>query len=112
MNLVIEILTGTLFHIQVGKEITVADLKREIGNQENLPENRLILMLNAGGDFFMLNDDEVPLAEHGVKDGSHFYLFFKLPHNNGENQDVGGDNINMNPKTPTSQGDSFPTTNK
>ncbi|XP_060171365.1 uncharacterized protein LOC132602560 [Lycium barbarum] len=108
MNLVIEILTGTLFHIQVAKDTTVADLKREISNQEKLPENRLILMLNTGGDSIMLNGDEIPLVEYGVKDGSHFYLFFKLPNNNNnvEGQDGDGDNVNMDPKTPTSQGDS------
>ena len=59
MNLVIQILTGTLFHIRVAKDASVADLKKEISNQENLPENHLILMLDTGhGDSIMLNDDE------------------------------------------------------
>ncbi|PHT66530.1 hypothetical protein T459_30955 [Capsicum annuum] len=114
MNLVIEILTGTLFHIQVSEKTTVADLKREISKQEKLPENRLILMLDIGGDSIMLNGDEVPLTEYGVKDGSHFYLFFKLPNSNkndGENRNGGGGgNIGVvNPETPVSQGDSVTT---
>ncbi|XP_055821526.1 uncharacterized protein LOC129890045 [Solanum dulcamara] len=108
MNLVIEILTGTLFHIRVTEDISVADLKREISNQEKLPENRLILMLDTGdGDSIMFNDDEIPLAEYGVKDGSHFYLFFKLPNNNNNNNNGDGDNVSIvNPETPVSQGHS------
>ncbi|MCD7461009.1 hypothetical protein HAX54_044988 [Datura stramonium] len=122
MNLVIEILTGTLFHIRVAKDTatTVADLKREISNQEKLPENRLILMLDTGGgvgDSIMLTGDEIPLADYGVKDGSHFYLFFKLPNNtnsNGENPDGDGDNnvSVVNPETPVSQCDSVTSTSK
>ncbi|KAG5573518.1 hypothetical protein H5410_063284 [Solanum commersonii] len=65
MNLVIQILTGTLFHIRVAKDTSVADLKKEISNQEKLPENRLILMLDTGhGDSIMLNDDEISLIHN------------------------------------------------
>lgn len=121
MNLVIEILTGTLFHIRIAKDTTVADLKREISNQEKLSENRLILMLDTGdGDSIMLNNDEIPLVEYGVKDGSHFYLFFKFPNsnnsnnsNNGENQNGDDNNVTIiNPDTPVFQGDSVTTTAK
>ncbi|KAG5573514.1 hypothetical protein H5410_063280 [Solanum commersonii] len=115
MNLVIQILTGTLFHIRVAKDTSVADLKKEISNQEKLPENRLILMLDTGhGDSIMLNDDEISLVEYGVKDGSHFYLFFKFPDNNNNNNNNNSNNGDgdgasvsfVNPETPISQGDS------
>ncbi|KAK6773077.1 hypothetical protein RDI58_028315 [Solanum bulbocastanum] len=112
MNLVIQILTGTLFHVQVAKDTSVADLKKEISNQEKLPMNRLILMLDTGhGDSIMLNDDEISLVDYGVKDGSHFYLFFKLLDNNNNNSNNGenpnGDSVSfVNPENPVSQGDS------
>ncbi|KAK4726142.1 hypothetical protein R3W88_031059 [Solanum pinnatisectum] len=115
MNLVIQILTGTLFHIRVAKDTSVADLKKEISNQEKLPENRLILMLDTGhGDSIMLNDDEISLVDYGVKDGSHFYLFFKHPDNNNNNnnnsnngENPNGDSVGfVNPETQVSQGDS------
>uniref|UniRef100_A0A3Q7JDV7 Ubiquitin-like domain-containing protein n=1 Tax=Solanum lycopersicum TaxID=4081 RepID=A0A3Q7JDV7_SOLLC len=110
MNLVIQILTGTLFHIRVAKDESVANLKKEISKQENLPENRLILTLDTGhGESIMLNDDEISLVDYGVKDGSHFYLFFKLHDtnnsNNGENSN--GDDVSfVNPETPVSREDS------
>ncbi|KAK9922524.1 hypothetical protein M0R45_030986 [Rubus argutus] len=37
MKVVVENLTGTLFHVQVGNDATVADLKREIETQQKLP---------------------------------------------------------------------------
>ncbi|WMV59692.1 hypothetical protein MTR67_053077 [Solanum verrucosum] len=108
MNLVIQILTGTLFHIRLAKDTSVADLKKEISNQEKLPENRLILMLDTGhGDSIMLNDDEISLVDYGVTDGSHFNLFFQLPDNNNINNNGDGDNVSIvNPKTLVSQEDS------
>ncbi|KAG5570151.1 hypothetical protein H5410_059917 [Solanum commersonii] len=119
MNLVIQILTGTLFHIRVAKDTSVADLKKEISNQEKLPENRLILMLDTGhGDSIMLNDDEISLVDYGVTDGSHFNLFFQLPDNNNNNNNNtnnnrnngDGDNVSIvNPKTLVSQEDSVVT---
>jgi len=83
MNLVIQILTGTLFHIRVAKDTSVADLKKEISNQEKLPENRLILMLDTGhAESIILNEDEISLVDYVVTDGSHFNLLFQLPDNN------------------------------
>ncbi|WOH03220.1 hypothetical protein DCAR_0522616 [Daucus carota subsp. sativus] len=72
MKVVIEILTGKLFYIQVEEDATVADLKREIGAQENLPYDRLLLMLGIN----LMHYNEVSLVEYGVRDGSHLYLFF------------------------------------
>ncbi|GLT27752.1 hypothetical protein SLA2020_027270 [Shorea laevis] len=78
MRLVVEILTGTLFYVHVGSDATIGDLKRVIGSQQNLPHDRLILILDTnqspmnGGD----EEDGASLSDCGVKDGSHIYLFF------------------------------------
>ncbi|KAL2489373.1 Ubiquitin-like superfamily protein [Forsythia ovata] len=75
MKVVAEIMTGKLFYIQVEDNATVADLKREIGIQENLPGDRLILMLDDNPRRLM-DKNNVSLTEYGVRDGSHIYLFF------------------------------------
>ncbi|GMG98673.1 hypothetical protein Nepgr_000513 [Nepenthes gracilis] len=75
MKLAVEILTGSLFYVEVGGDATVADLKREISTQENLPCERLILYLHKD-HFGLLHDDELLLTECGVHDSSHIYLFF------------------------------------
>lgn len=76
-----EILTGTLFYVQLGNDATVADLKREIGAQQKLPCDcdRLIFVLlqNDESRVMSQDQDEVSLADCGVTDGSHIYLFFK-----------------------------------
>ncbi|PIM99498.1 Ubiquitin-like protein [Handroanthus impetiginosus] len=77
MKLVAEILTGALFYVEVEENSTVGDLKKVIGNQENLPSNRLILFLNVDQRNSLLENDEVSLKEYEVQDGSHIYLFFK-----------------------------------
>lgn len=46
MRLVVEILTGILFYIQLDNNATVADLKREIEAQQELPQDRLIMFLD------------------------------------------------------------------
>ncbi|CAN4093827.1 unnamed protein product [Withania somnifera] len=77
MQVVVEIMTGTVFHVQVGNDATVQDLKIAIHNQENVPGDRLILLLDTGGDHLMMNDDQKSLSEYGVQDGSHLYALFK-----------------------------------
>ena len=72
MRVVVEILTGKLFYVQIGDNATVLDLKKEIGAQEKLPDDRLILLLCNN----LMNENEALLVEYGVKDGSHLYLFF------------------------------------
>ncbi|PWA42282.1 Ubiquitin [Artemisia annua] len=72
MRLVVEILTGKLFYVQVGDTATVLDLKKKIGAQEKLPDDRLILLLLNT----LMNENEASLVEYGVQDGSHIYLFF------------------------------------
>ncbi|WCJ32022.1 hypothetical protein M5689_013467 [Euphorbia peplus] len=83
MKLVVEILTGNLFYIELENDATVADLKREICAQEMLPHDRLILLLNNNRSRLIMNkekgDDETPLADCGVDDASHIYLFFIPP---------------------------------
>lgn len=78
MRVVIEILTGTLFYIEVKDDATVADLKKEIGFQEQLPFDRLILLVEGGNDErLLMSENECSLHEYGVEDGSHVYLFFE-----------------------------------
>ncbi|KAG5613271.1 hypothetical protein H5410_024552 [Solanum commersonii] len=77
MQVVVEIMMGTIFHIQVGDNATVLDLKIAIHNQENVPANRSLLLLDIGDDHFLINDDQKPLSEYGVQDGSRFQLIFK-----------------------------------
>ncbi|XAR55400.1 hypothetical protein NMG60_11035461 [Bertholletia excelsa] len=78
MRLVVEILTGKLFHVQVNDDVTVADLKKEIEAQEEFPHSRLILIL-ANSENLLMDENERPLAHYGIQDGSHVYLFFKPP---------------------------------
>ncbi|EXC23131.1 hypothetical protein L484_018262 [Morus notabilis] len=89
MKVVVENLTGTLFFIQVGNDATVAELKREIEAQENLPCDRLILILDANGNR-PINDDGsgASLVDHGVRDGSHIFIFFN-PLDDGSSQSRG-----------------------
>ncbi|XP_047978623.1 uncharacterized protein LOC125220500 [Salvia hispanica] len=80
MKLVAEILTGNLFYVEVGEDATVADLKKAIGKQENLPGDRLILLLDAE-ERYSLDKDEVFLKDYGVEDSSHIYVFFRPQEN-------------------------------
>ncbi|CAA0831574.1 Ubiquitin-like superfamily protein [Striga hermonthica] len=80
MKLVAEILTGKLFFVGVEDDETIRDLKRIIGTQENLPSDRLILILdNADQGRLRMDRDEAPLEFYGVRDGSHIYIFFEPP---------------------------------
>jgi hypothetical protein len=77
MRVAVEILTGTLFYIQVGDDATVADLKKEIEAQQKLPQDRLILFLdNKQNHLINEEGDGASLVGCGVQDGSHIYLFF------------------------------------
>lgn len=76
MKLVAEILTGSLFYVEVGEDATVGDLKKAIGKQENLPGDRLILLLDAE-ERYSLDKDEASLKDYGVGDSSHIYIFFR-----------------------------------
>ncbi|KAG6408750.1 hypothetical protein SASPL_131771 [Salvia splendens] len=76
MKLVAEILTGNLFYVEVGEDDTVANLKKAIGKQENLPGDRLILLLDAE-ERYSLDKDEAFLKDYGVEDSSHIYVFFR-----------------------------------
>ncbi|KAH7860083.1 hypothetical protein Vadar_008949 [Vaccinium darrowii] len=73
MKVAVEVFTGTLFYIQVGDNATIADLKREIEAQENLPHDRLVLIL--GSDLNrLMNQNDLSLVDYGIRDGSHVYL--------------------------------------
>ncbi|XXG54473.1 hypothetical protein AAC387_Pa03g2341 [Persea americana] len=73
MELVMEILTGKLFHVQIDQSATVKELKKKIAMQEALPEYRLILVQRSGPP---IKEDQSSLADYGVKEGSHIYVFF------------------------------------
>ncbi|CAN4122808.1 unnamed protein product [Withania somnifera] len=88
MQVVVEIMTGTIFHVQVGENAMVKDLKIGIHNQENVPSDRLILLMDIGNDHLMINGDEKPLSEYGVQDGSRLYAFFKPLDAKNEDDDV------------------------
>ncbi|GFP92692.1 hypothetical protein PHJA_001413400 [Phtheirospermum japonicum] len=77
MKLVAEIITGTLFFVEIDEDATVRDLKKKIGNQENLPIERLILLLDADDQQRRLMDkDDSSLKSYGAQDWSHIYIFF------------------------------------
>ncbi|KAH0684067.1 hypothetical protein KY290_022725 [Solanum tuberosum] len=88
MQVVVEIMMGTIFHIQVGDNATVLDLKIAIHNQENVPANRILLLLDIGDDHLIMNDDQKPLGEYGVQDGSRFQLIFKPLEAEKDNDDA------------------------
>ncbi|KAL5991901.1 hypothetical protein ACLOJK_012812 [Asimina triloba] len=74
MKVLVEILTGRLFHVEIEEGATVGDLKREIAaSDESLPEHRLVLVLGNGP---LMKSDAQPLTDYGVTHGSHIYLFF------------------------------------
>lgn len=96
-KLVAEILTGSLFYIEVDEGATVGELKKAIGNQEDLPTHRLILLLDAD-QRILLRDDEVPLKEYRVRDGSHIYIFFKpLDDNSAKSPSTPQGSVSNNP---------------
>lgn len=57
MRLVVEILTGILFYIQLDNNATVADLKREIEAQQELPQDRLIMFLDNNQSHLIIYQD-------------------------------------------------------
>ncbi|GAA0185030.1 hypothetical protein Leryth_023309 [Lithospermum erythrorhizon] len=79
MKVVVEILTGTMFYIQVENNATVSDLKRAIEAQEKHRYDRLILILKLVLSCIIMNEDDYPLTTYGVGDSSHIYLFFFPP---------------------------------
>lgn len=78
MKVVAEVFTGSLFYVEVGEDATVGDLKKEIEKQENLPGNRLMLLLDSDKRY-LLDRDEAALKYYGVEDSSHVYIIFKPP---------------------------------
>lgn len=75
LRLIVEILTGELFYIEVEDNATVEDLKKEIEAQENLPHDRLILMFESSLLIHLTNGNDISLVDYGIGDGSHLYLF-------------------------------------
>ncbi|GMI81303.1 hypothetical protein like AT2G32360 [Hibiscus trionum] len=78
MKVVVEILTGNLFFVQVNDDATVNDLKKEIEARENLVSDRMILIADHENRNKLITkeDDGASLVDCGVEDGSHIYLFF------------------------------------
>lgn len=80
IHVFVEILTGPLFYVEVSDDATVSDLKLAIeAEKSSLDIERFILILgNKKDGNLRMDDDEAPVADYGVADGSHVYLFFKL----------------------------------
>ncbi|KAJ9177477.1 hypothetical protein P3X46_012693 [Hevea brasiliensis] len=77
MRVVVEILTGSLFYIQLGNDATVADPEREICDQQKLPQDRLILFVDNYQSRLIDEDrDGTSRIDCGIHDGSHICLFF------------------------------------
>uniref|UniRef100_A0A7N0TU88 Ubiquitin-like domain-containing protein n=1 Tax=Kalanchoe fedtschenkoi TaxID=63787 RepID=A0A7N0TU88_KALFE len=79
VRLTVEILTGSVFSVQVDPDGTVGDLKREIASKhESFSRERLIILKVEEGESssILVNEETVPLHEYGVEDGSHLFLFF------------------------------------
>ncbi|OMO55542.1 hypothetical protein CCACVL1_27198 [Corchorus capsularis] len=80
MKVVVEILTGSLFNVEVGDDATLGDLKKEIATQQSLPEDRMMLMIGDDESRVVIDqEDGAALVDCGVQDGCHVYLFFNLP---------------------------------
>ncbi|KAK6919383.1 Ubiquitin-like domain [Dillenia turbinata] len=77
MKVAVENLTGTQFYIQVDEQAKVCDIKKEVVEKENLPIDRIVLFHYMDGRNEMMAEDERPLADYGVEDGSHIYLVIK-----------------------------------
>lgn len=81
MKVSVSILTGAFFYVEVANDAKVCHLKREIEARMEIPYDRLILLLDIGEDcgtcLVEETKDGATLAEVGIRDGSHIYLFFK-----------------------------------
>ncbi|KAF5178047.1 hypothetical protein FRX31_032359 [Thalictrum thalictroides] len=73
MKLVVEVLTGTLFYIQVDDGATIGDLKREIGVHEKVSLDRFILVHH---DHYLMDDNGALVIDYGVQEGSHLHLCY------------------------------------
>ncbi|CAL1393851.1 unnamed protein product [Linum trigynum] len=87
MMVAVEVMTGSLFHVNVEEDnAKVADLKRAIAAQQKLPFDRMILLLG-DGCCISDDDDDLTLDECGIHDnGSRIYLFF-TPIDDGSSDD-------------------------
>ncbi|GAV79029.1 hypothetical protein CFOL_v3_22494 [Cephalotus follicularis] len=101
MRLLVEILTGTLFYVELGNDATIGDLKREIATQQNVTQDRLILILDKNRSNEIIedrlnftnqsiqildNEDGDSLVDCGVQHESHIYVFFN-PLDDGSSHD-------------------------
>lgn len=96
MRVTVEIFGSRFFYIDMGDDdCTIADLKTKIGEQENLPFDRLILLMrHSNGISTIMTGDEDYLHHYGVGDGSLVYLFFS---NLGENDDHPDSSVDPSP---------------
>jgi len=61
----------------VSNDATVEDLKREIENQQKLPSDRFVFILDTDERTVITKEEEkVSLLDYGIQDGSRIYLFF------------------------------------
>ncbi|KAK4352003.1 hypothetical protein RND71_027521 [Anisodus tanguticus] len=91
MQLVVEVVTGTVFHITVEDDSTVPHLKIRIQVQENLTGDHIILLLIRDADHLLLDDELKRLSDYGVQDGSRLHADFEPP-SEAEEENVGNNN--------------------
>ena len=74
MRVAVEVITGSLFYIDIAEEATVESLKKEIASQESLEESRLVLVHRNGE---VIANDQYTLKDCQVFNGTIVNLFFK-----------------------------------
>lgn len=76
MKLGVEVLTGSLFYVEIDEEETVCSLKKKIASKMEIEASRILLTHRDG---HLLKDDQCSLSEYDCRDGSNIYLFFTTP---------------------------------
>jgi len=75
MRVVVEVIAGKLFYIDIEEEATVESLKKEIASKESLQESRLVLAHRNGE---VIANDQCTLKDYQVFNGTIVNLFFKI----------------------------------
>ena len=74
MRVVVEVIAGKLFYIDIEEEATVESLKKEIESKESLQESLLVLVHRNGE---VIANDKCTLKDYQVTNGTILNLFFQ-----------------------------------